>query len=116
MKNKLAIHFVGANGFPCAVYTPIFHAINQRRITLHDPEPVEAVGHDVFHSMKDQNDWRQMIRNLTKDIESRNKPVIGFGHSLGGSLMICAAYQKPELFSQLIVVGNVFDLLLYTYV
>jgi alpha-beta hydrolase superfamily lysophospholipase len=56
--------------------------------------------------MEGQRDWTKMVHALVDDIENRNEPVVGLGHSFGGAMMLCAASARPNLFRQVIIIGN----------
>jgi pimeloyl-ACP methyl ester carboxylesterase len=63
---------------------------------------IEKLGHDPDYPIDDN--WQGLVRELTDHIErSAERPVIGVGHSLGGILTFMAAYRRPQLFSQVIM-------------
>ncbi len=109
MVKRIPLQFLGANGFPCPAYAPIL-----KLLAAPGSDPLsrstgelcfDSRASDVFPAMEGQRDWRNMVHALVQDIENRNEPVIGLGHSFGGALMLCAAAARPKLFRQLIIIG-----------
>jgi hypothetical protein len=107
---RIPLQFLGANGFPCSAYAPVLKSLstpaNDTLKCSRGALCFDSRASNVFDAMEGQRDWRKMVQALVHDIEKRNVPVVGLGHSFGGAMMLCAAAGRPELFRQVIVVGN----------
>ena len=98
MAQKAIIHFAHANGFPASTYSKMLSFLKQQYVVI----AIEKLGHDPRYPI-DEN-WQGLVRELADYIESSaGKPVIGIGHSLGGILTFMAAYDRPQLFSEIIM-------------
>ncbi len=92
------IHFAHANGFPAGTYRKMLRLLDQQYAVM----AIEKLGHDPDYPIDDN--WQSLVRELTDHIERcAGGPVIGVGHSLGGIVTFMAAYRKPQLFSQVIM-------------
>jgi pimeloyl-ACP methyl ester carboxylesterase len=99
--NKPKIQFAHANGFPTRTYTKLFSylendfEINYLNRHAHNPKfPVT-------------DNWEFLKDELREAIESRyTQPIIGIGHSFGGILHYLLAAEKPELYSQIILLDS----------
>jgi pimeloyl-ACP methyl ester carboxylesterase len=96
---KPVIHFAHANGVPSRVYEKMFATLRQD----YDVVYVPLLGPDKRYPI--DNHWQSLTQQLIDSIvrQSQGRPVIGVGHSLGGALTFQAALQRPELFSQVIM-------------
>ncbi len=96
------IHFSPANGFPVAAYTEFLDLFADRyKVSGSDnrgawpdePEP------------KRQWNWNDHALDLIAAIEAlHTSPVIGMGHSIGGTVTVLAAAMRPDLFSKVIII------------
>jgi pimeloyl-ACP methyl ester carboxylesterase len=105
---KVALHFVGANGFPAALYRPVMARV---ATCIADATggagTVSSATTDVFPHVHVGKDWTQMIEAIIADVEARNEgPVTAIGHSLGGALLGGAATARPDLFRAIIAVDS----------
>lgn len=92
------LHFAHANGIPTATYGTMLSELSHHYRVCSIP----VLGHDPAYPVT--NNWVHLRKQLIHSVESANRgPVIGVGHSLGGALTILAALERPELFSQVIV-------------
>lgn len=96
------IHFSPANGLPAASYASLFEYFDQQyNLTAMDFRgawPDQAPPHRSFT-------WQDHADDLIAAIEKKHsQPVIGMGHSLGGTVTLLAAVKKPELFSKIVVI------------
>ena len=75
-----AVHLLGANGFPIAMYRPFMSAL-----AASVGNNVQVGGSDVYQGIERSNeDWNGMIDDVIRSIENRGVgPVYGVGHSLG---------------------------------
>ena len=96
------IHLSPANGLPVASY--------QSLASYFEPQ-YRFTGMDCRGAWPDRPappknfSWHDHADDLIASIESQyNKPVIGMGHSLGGTVTLLAAKKRPELFSKLIII------------
>ena len=106
--SKPLIHFAHANGVPSKVYTKLFDLLKDQ----YDVVYVPLLGPDRRYPI--DNGWEsltdQVIDSIVQQAEGRK--VIGLGHSLGSVLTFQAAFKRPELFEQVImldpplIVGN----------
>lgn len=92
------IHFAHANGFPSLTYRKLFSML----------EPEFAVGYIEKHAHNPvypvTDNWKHLARELADEILERySEPVIGIGHSLGGVLHLIASFEKPELYSAIVL-------------
>lgn len=96
---KPLIHFAHANGVPSRVYRAFFEALSDEYDVVYLPQ----IGTDPQYPIS--NHWTHLVTQVIDSIErqANGRPVIAMGHSLGGLLSFMAAYRRPELFSQLIM-------------
>ncbi|WP_026469930.1 alpha/beta fold hydrolase [Alkanindiges illinoisensis] len=96
---KPLIHFAHANGIPSKVYSKFFDALADEYDVVFLPE----IGTDPKYPIS--NHWTHLVTQVIDSIErqAQGRPVIAMGHSLGGLLSFMAAYRRPELFQQLIM-------------
>ena len=83
---RLCLHFVGANGFPCAMYRPMLQHIE--KLAKHSSKFGNAHPSisftDVFSHVQHSDDWSGMVEAIASDIVKHHRgPIIGCGHSLG---------------------------------
>lgn len=96
--NARLIHFAHANGFPSLTYSKLFRLLR--------PEFsigfLEKHAHNPDYPVTDN--WKHLARELADEIkETYDSPVIGVGHSLGGVLHLLAAFDEPELYSEIVL-------------
>lgn len=97
--SKPTLHFAHANGFPAASYKQLFSHLED----LVDIIAIEKMGHNPAYPIN--NNWSNLAQELIAYLEQHaNQPVIAVGHSMGGLATFLAAYQRPELFKQLIII------------
>lgn len=96
---KPLIHFAHANGVPSRVYEKLFSALSDEYDVIYVP----LLGPDKRYSIDDN--WQSLTQQVIDSIvrQSQGRKVIGLGHSLGAVLTFQAALQRPELFSQVIM-------------
>ena len=94
------VHFCHANGFPAKVYSPIFE--NVRYANIHSI-PILGCSEKGIDQGIDS-----LAEELIFEIERKSKiPVVGIGHSMGGSIVFLAATKRPDLFSDVILLEPV---------
>lgn len=96
------IHFMPANGIPAASYAAFFEGFGGKfHISSTDNRscwPGQGPPSPHF-------DWHEHANDLIAILDSKYRgPIIGMGHSLGGTVMVLAALKRPELFSRLILI------------
>ena len=96
---KPLIHFAHANGVPSKVYQKLFDLLSDD----YDVIDVPLLGPDKSYPV--DNHWESLTRQVIDSIvrQAQGRKVIGLGHSLGAVLSFKAAQQRPELFSQVIM-------------
>ncbi|WP_298441266.1 alpha/beta hydrolase [uncultured Ferrimonas sp.] len=100
-----AAHFYHANGFPIGVYQPLLRQLLPHfSLTALPMRPTwpDAGKPPQYHG------WMLYVDDLIEQIERHhNEPIIGIGHSMGASCTALAAYRRPDLFSQLVLIEPV---------
>ena len=104
MSAKPIIHFSHANGIPVEAYRKFLNGFKDR----YDIKTIDGIG--VHPDYPITKDWRYLVQQLIDDVEqqSPSAPVIGMGHSFGSLVTLMAAYKRPDLFSQLIIMDPPF--------
>jgi hypothetical protein len=89
-----AIHVLGANGFPIAMYRPIIQRLrclyNNNELSRSNNFGKHLIeGSDVYHQILISEDWKGMVDAAIQSIEKRGVgPVVGIGHSMVSSISI----------------------------
>ncbi len=95
---KPTLHFAHANGFPAGSYKQLFAQLESDFNII----ALEKMGHNPIYPINDN--WSNLAQELVAYLKQHaTEPVIGVGHSMGGIATFLAAYQRPELFSQIIM-------------
>jgi len=98
MGKKRILHFAHGNGFPAKTYGKLLGLLSLD----FDVIAIEKLGHNPTYPV-DEN-WAGLVQELINHLEkTASEPVIGVGHSMGGLLTFLAAYLRPELFRQIIM-------------
>lgn len=95
--DKPRLHFAHANGFPLATYKRMLSILSTR----FDVHGIECLGHDSQYPVDAR--WRSLVKHVIAEIEEQGAPVVGVGHSLGGVLIYFAAIERPDLFTEVII-------------
>lgn len=101
-----------ANGFPPLTYWPLLEPLMDRvhAVSLLPrplwPDPPPAPADEAW-----PDTWHEVAQDIVDGIEHYQLgPVIGVGHSIGGSATLMAAARRPDLFSALILLDPaIFD-------
>ncbi len=97
---KNSIQFAHPNGFPAKCFNHLFNSIDNADINY-----VNLMGHDRFKII---GNLENLALELIDSIEKKfTTPVIGIGHSTGGTLILIAASIKPELFEKVILIDPI---------
>jgi pimeloyl-ACP methyl ester carboxylesterase len=101
---KHAIHFTHANGIPSATYQKFFNCFKAD----FDLKAIPMIGLDPQYPVT--MSWQYLVEQVIADIEQQfpDQQVIGLGHSFGSLVTLMAAYKRPDLFSQLIIMDPPF--------
>jgi len=101
-KDSKTIHMSAANGFTTACYLSFLRQFNNEySITGMDCRGIWK-GHETPPRNFTLHDF---ANDLIQSIEIKHSsPVIGMGHSLGGSVSLIAAIKRPDLFSHLVLI------------
>jgi len=95
---KGTLHFAHANGFPAGTYRKLLGFLRQEYVVI----AIEKLGHNPKYPIDDN--WEGLTKELVDYIDSNaEEPVVGVGHSFGGILTFMAAYHRPELFREIIM-------------
>ena len=99
---KYNIHLSPANGIPVASYQSLMSAFSSQYnftgLDCRGAWPAQASPRNNFN-------WNDHANDLISAVESQfNEPIIGMGHSLGGTVTLLAAKKRPDLFSKLIII------------
>ncbi len=99
------VHFLHANGFPPLTYRQYLSQVaEQCHVVAIETRPLQS---DTDHS--DFEDWWQISEDFIAYIETHHRePIIGIGHSIGAVVTMHVAVERPELFSQVILIDPVF--------
>jgi pimeloyl-ACP methyl ester carboxylesterase len=102
--NGPPLHFLHANGYPPACYTPLiehlkkdFHITGMHLRPLWSDEKPEELA-----------DWNPLADDFLQFLSyHENTPVIGVGHSVGGIVALRAALLEPHRFRALVLLDPV---------
>lgn len=99
---KEVLHFSPANGLPVGSYRQFLETLTQRfSVTGMDGRGAWP----EFMPPQSTWTWQDHADDLIAGIEFQHqKPVIGVGHSIGGTVTLLAAVKRPELFSRLVII------------
>lgn len=99
MPEKPLIHFAHANGVPSKTYQKLFDLLKDDYDIIYLPVLSAHKGYAV------DNHWQSLVNQVIYSIESQaqGRKVIGLGHSLGSLTTFLATYQRPDLFSQMVM-------------
>ena len=96
---KPLIHFAHANGVPSQVYQKLFTLLQDEYDIIYVP----LIGPDKRYPIT--QGWQHLTDQVIDSIvqQSQGRKVIGLGHSMGSVLTLMAAYKRPDLFEQVIM-------------
>jgi pimeloyl-ACP methyl ester carboxylesterase len=98
-------HFYSGNGLPIGVYHPLLEIISKKYCIT---SLSFRATWDKMGNAKNQTNWETYADDLIAFIENHyDKPIVGLGHSQGGNATIIAAYKRPDLFKELIIIDPV---------
>lgn len=94
------IHFAHATGMPVPVYSKLLNELRQHYDVISLPM---SLGIDKRYPIDEH--WQSLTQQVIDSIvtQAHGRKVIGLGHSLGACLTFLAGLQRPELFSQAIL-------------
>ena len=98
------LHFLHANGYPPDCYKPLFELLKTQYhvfgMTLRPLWPETRT--------EDISDWHPFSDDLLRFLSNRGTdPVIGVGHSIGGTVTLRTALRDPKKFSAIILLDPV---------
>ena len=92
------LHFAHANGLPSACYRKMLDALGER----FEVAAVPALGIDPAYPVEPT--FARLTAQVVDSIRARCRgPVVGVGHSLGAITTFLAAYEHPELFTDVVL-------------
>jgi len=89
--------FAHANGFPGLSYRSLLNPLAE----TFDLHPLDRLGHHPDYPVN--HNWGNLVDELLSYLPKSDKPLLGVGHSLGGTLMAMAADKLPERFCGVIM-------------
>ncbi|MDQ7732912.1 alpha/beta hydrolase [Halomonas sp. SpR1] len=89
--------FAHANGFPGLSYRSLLNPLAE----TFDLHPVDRLGHHPDYPVN--HNWGNLVDELLSYLPESDTPLLGVGHSLGGTLMAMAADRQPERFCGVIM-------------
>lgn len=89
--------FAHANGFPGLSYKSLLEPLADT-FEIH---PVDRLGHHPDYPVN--HNWANLVDELLSYLPDTQAPLLGVGHSLGGTLMAMAADKQPERFCGVIL-------------
>jgi len=107
MKPCKNILFLGANGFPWRVYTPMLKQLAKK---LSCGGSFVISGFDYYPHLigKDVIDWERAVDAVAVHMSKSNEKFIAIGHSGGGALLAATRVKYPHLFDELIMYDPAF--------
>lgn len=95
---KPLLHFAHANGFPSGSYRQLFSLLSRDYSLI----AIDRLAHDPDFPVNEG--WSNLRDELIHYLErNADAPVIGVGHSMGAVITFLAALERPELFTQIIM-------------
>ncbi|WP_336273362.1 alpha/beta fold hydrolase [Vreelandella indica] len=89
--------FAHANGFPGLSYRSLLNPLAE----MFDLHPLDRLGHHPDYPVN--HNWGNLVDELLSYLPQSDAPLLGVGHSLGGTLMAMAADKQPERFCGVIM-------------
>lgn len=89
--------FAHANGFPGLSYRSLLNPLAE----TFDLHPLDRLGHHPDYPVN--HNWGNLVDELLSYLPESDTPLLGVGHSLGGTLMAMAADKQPERFCGVIM-------------
>ncbi|MBL1266949.1 MAG: alpha/beta hydrolase [Halomonas sp.] len=89
--------FAHANGFPGLSYRSLLNPLAE----TFDLHPLDRLGHHPDYPVN--HNWGNLVDELLGYLPESDTPLLGVGHSLGGTLMAMAADKQPERFCGVIM-------------
>ncbi|GEN29061.1 hydrolase [Halovibrio variabilis] len=89
--------FAHANGFPGLSYRSLLDPLAE----TFDLHPINCLGHHPDYPVN--HNWGNLVDELLHSLPESDTPLLGVGHSLGGTLMAMAADRQPERFCGVIM-------------
>lgn len=100
--SKPVIHFAHANGFPSLSYGELIQQLGGSYDFIYK----NILAHDERFPVNEG--WKNSADEIIDFIErTADKPVIGLGHSFGGTISLIAASKRPDLFESLVLMDPV---------
>ncbi|MCB9136102.1 MAG: alpha/beta hydrolase [Anaerolineales bacterium] len=104
----MSLHFAHANGYPPRAYLPFLESLAKDfHVTAMEMRPLWPE-----REPREVQDWGDFVGDLLTFVETvavrAGNPVVGVGHSLGGTVTLMAALQRPALFRALVLIDPPF--------
>ncbi|BBI59706.1 hypothetical protein HSBAA_10120 [Vreelandella sulfidaeris] len=95
--SRTRLVFAHANGFPGLSYRSLLNPLAE----TFDLHPLDRLGHHPDYPVN--HNWGNLVDELLSYLPQSDTPLLGVGHSLGGTLMAMAADKQPERFCGVIM-------------
>ena len=95
--SRTRLVFAHANGFPGLSYRSLLKPLAE----TFDLHPLDRLGHHPDYPVN--HNWGNLVDELLSYLPQSDTPLLGVGHSLGGTLMAMAADKQPERFCGVIM-------------
>ncbi|WP_447042993.1 alpha/beta fold hydrolase [Vreelandella sp. H-I2] len=95
--SRTRLVFAHANGFPGLSYRTLLNPLAE----TFDLHPLDRLGHHPDYPVN--HNWGNLVDELLSYLPQSDTPLLGVGHSLGGTLMAMAADKQPERFCGVIM-------------
>lgn len=104
--NRIKAHFLHGNGFHCSTLFPLANHLAKDSHFLFSDLP--GHGGSFKPDMNSMPNWPLMAEQIGCVLESQiDEPIVGIGHSFGGTLTLYMAVAFPHLFKQLVLMDPI---------
>lgn len=104
--NRVKAHFLHGNGFHSSTLFPLANHLAEDSHFLFSDLP--GHGGSFKPDMNTMPNWPLMAEQIGRVLESQiDKPIVGIGHSFGGTLSLYMALKFPHLFKQLVLMDPI---------
>jgi pimeloyl-ACP methyl ester carboxylesterase len=105
-REDVTVHFAHATGFNAETYSPLLESMDSRV----DLRLMDARGHGrttAGANPRRLRSWDRYRRDLQAYVETLRQPVVLAGHSMGGTVSVQLAAERPDLVRGLVLIDPV---------